>query len=369
MAKVQFTTFKGRLFLVFLVLLVFVGYEFISHSSEKQTKDASVSGLSHSVMGVSILYEWMNALHADSGKLFQRAYLKSSDLESSGTIAILSPRARISEREAGLLQSFVQKGGKLIVSFHDDASLLNLSLLLKRLEMNLSVEETTHFTNGAPTLVAALENDLFFRNGEQYAFYSINILNNADCSRDRLSCYFTKKQVGSGYVVLLAGLPFFSNGLIGQANNSDAALRIMDWAKTISFDEYHHFFSDRSVLDLIANPSFSLPLLGMALLLVLFFLFAHTKFHRRHLEEQATTPGHSVHEWNEGVVSASLTAFARQNALTFHHSHLVKIFQRVKNAPVISKPNISDNSEAEMIREASTLIFLHKKLLLQKRRI
>ena len=102
-----------------------------------------------------------------------------------------------------------------------------------------------------------------------------------------------------------------------------------EWTQTIAFDEYHHFFSDRSLVDLFANPSFSVPLLGMSLLLILFFMFAHTRFHERH-RESLQIPARSVHEWNEGVVSSSLTDFTRENALALHRGYLERILRHSK---------------------------------------
>lgn len=364
---------RGRLLAGILILIVFIFYEVTQYYVGEQAKLASVSGLGRSVMGVSIFYEWSNTLEPDSGNFLRHAFLKPHDLGKSKTIAILSPSAVVTDREARLVDEYVRKGGKLLISFHDDASFQSLYYLLKRFGIEISVAETERFTNGSPIVVTPVDDYLFFRKGEQYAFYSLKLLNTPQCSANSMACYVLEKAVGKGSVLLLAGLPFFSNGLIGKSDNADASLRLRDWAGGISFDEYHHFFSDRSFWDLIVNPAFSVPLFGMALLLILFFLFAHTRFHERHRERSELMPAQSVHEWNEGIVSSSLTNFSRAEALDLHYEYIERIFRRTlpysAEHQLIPTPMMTGRSESEMLREGSKLISLHRKLLLQRRRV
>ena len=196
-----------RVLLALFIFVAFVFYEAIGHYSEKREKYASVSGLSPSVMGTSIFYEWSNRLQSGSGKQLKHALLQSTDLGNSKTVAILSPRTVVSEREARLLDSFVQKGGRLILSFHDEASFHYLSLLMKRLGIDSPIEETERFENGAPSIISPGVDQLFFRKEERYAFYSPLIFNTPECSVEKLSCYFYENILVTVSIAPIRGAP------------------------------------------------------------------------------------------------------------------------------------------------------------------
>ena len=335
------------------------------HFGNSAEKLKAVTAFGRSATGTSAFHQWLIETKAAPAKLARKALLHETDLGTEA-YAILSPRSPVTARESKQLHAFVQKGGKLILSFHDIPTRKNLAHLVGVLGFSFSVQEAPAFENGKATVVEVEKDDLLFKKGEKIAFYSADQLGGFACALNSLGCFREIHEVGKGTVLLLAGLPFFSNGLIGLENNAAAALRLARWGNGIAFDEFHHFFSDRTWVDLLLNLSFSLPLLGLLLLLILFFVFGHTRFHQKQREVPPPS-ANSMHDWNEGIVTASVTNYSLAEAMAFHRRSLQQIFKRGVAEPLPPEP--AGENRRGKLKLAADMLRSHQNFLLRKRKV
>ncbi len=139
---------------------------------------------------------------------------------------------------------------------------------------------------------------VLFEPQQQYGFYSLIQFDRA-CEPHPLDCFAQHTKIGQGDVLLLLGLPLAANAMVEHLNNIDFTLALGHWAPRLLIDEYHHFFTHKTFRDLTARMDFTLPLGGMIVGLILFFLFGHSNFH-----ERALRPVHAraYHELNENIV-------------------------------------------------------------------
>lgn len=359
--------FPKQLLLLLGIVFLFILFKVLELTLVHQDKMTSITGLSDSSSGVSLFIDWINTQSPESATLTRKPFLKIDEFSSVETLALLSPRSSFSKRETRLLEEFVRKGGKLILSFHSDKTHSVLSPLLTKLGISLPTEEIESFRNGIPQLVNSPSDQWLFKSGEEYAFYSLVKLKNSECIQDSISCFFSQHQIESGTVLVFSGLPFFSNGLLGKSQNAQAAFRLKTWAGKIVFDEYHHFFSDQSWVDFIRKPKLSLPLFGFTVLLFLFFLFGHTPFHERHLRDPTVEDSVSLQSWNERVFFTMLGSSDFQKASQFHGRHLKRVMTR--SGFIVELPtSLQVKSRDTLLEEGSKLLSLHRHLLLRRRK-
>lgn len=356
---------KKRAWLGLAIVGFLVFSVWAEHYGANAEKHRSVTVFGRSALGTSVFHQWLTETKAAPTRLAQKAVLTESDVGNEA-YAILSPRAPISKREAKQLEAFVRNGGKLILSSHNEATQRNLRYLATQLNVALPDEEVEGFTNAIAVTLSVTKDDALFRRGEKIAFYSAHQFGGRACATDPLACYRQIHSLDKGTVLVLAGLPFFANGLIAQADNSAAALRLAAWGKGITFDEYHHFFSDRTWLDLLKNLSFSVPMFGMLLLMILYFVFGHAEFHQKRPPAEKL-PANSMHDWNEGIVTASVTRDSLPAALAFHRRCLEALFRRGIAEPL--PPQNGGGDRKELLRVALEMVRSHQNFLLRKRKV
>ena len=243
---------------------------------------ANPTSLSRSMAGLSLFFDMKNAVYRDSARLHRKPFLFERDFDGFDSIFILSPLSPISDREGELIMKQVKLGKKLILSFHDEKTHAYLLPLIRHLGMVTTTSEDQDFKNGHAFEIESEMNSSISREGERYHVYSSSrmVAGNAvaGCQLTPLLCYFSETKVGDGTVLLFAGLPPFGNGLISRGDNRLLAFRLAEWSGRALVDEYHHFFTEKTMTDLWMDPRFLLPILGFVILALLYFTFAHTEF-------------------------------------------------------------------------------------------
>jgi hypothetical protein len=139
--------------------------------------------------------------------------------------------------------------------------------------LNLDMRRNSNFENFAPVRITSTVNDWPFREGEVYEFYSRTRFHSPLCDKHPVHCYVRVAPWHKAQSVFLAGVPVFSNALLGREDNAKLALRLLYGRQRIYVDEYHHYFSERTWWDLVREPifAFAASCFGLALFLYAFF--------------------------------------------------------------------------------------------------
>lgn len=361
----------------FWIITIIIGailFSYFQSQTGEKIKRSTVTAYSSSSMGISLFYRLMNRIKPNSAQLSQKAFYDEKNLQGVETIAILSPHRVISGREAKIVREFVEGGGLLIISFHDEQSLGFLQYLLTELNMTTIVNGRSDFHNGQVTIARPDQDSPLFKKEDTYHFYSNLKFPEEACEKNLFSCFVKMGQLEKGQVILMTGLPIISNALISKGQNAYFAYRLVDGSSTLLIDEYHHFFSDKTLADLLSLPTFILPLAGMFLGVILFFIFGHSVFHEKSLVVEETPAIRSYHQLNERILLGILDRIGDYRlVMTFHTANLSRLFPRAKGE--LEKIQKGWNNKGshrrakkELLRESAQLILLHKKLLAQKGR-
>ena len=340
-----------------LVLLVvfYVGTNILIQKNEKLS---NTSVFSEGGSGLSLLYGLGEKLHPGSLDIARQIYVDESSMSGNKVIALFSPVASLSNREAELFKKFVTGGGILLVTFHSDAIWANLGTLKKAFGLGEEIKNVENFENGVPVDIRA-EKDLgFFRKGERYSFYSSLQFDGGDCRFSEFNCYVSYHEVGKGQIWLMAGLPLVSNGLINRGDNSKVAFRIFETPGKVMVDEFHHFFSSKTLGDLLMFPPFILPILGMVAGLLLFFLFGYSEFYEP--PRKAAGEGRSYHDVGEKILMNFVGKEGVRAEVPEQFAQFIRRLFPEKNF------NLSEASEPR--RKILELISYHQLILKQKGR-
>ncbi len=358
---------KRAALLTALALASLLLYAFAADQASRREVFATPTSLSRRIAGLSVFTEIKNATAPGSVRIQKKPFLFERDFHGIDTVFILSPLSPVSAREAELVAGRVRAGKKLVVSFHDDRARRNLSPLLERLGIHLPWSEDAAFRNGGTASVENDHNSSLFREGERYEFYGAGRFEGEgvgadamDCRLSAALCYARETRVGEGTVLVISGLPPFSNGLISRAENRAVAFRLAEWSGRALFDEYHHFFSEKTAKDLWLEPRFVLPIAGFAVGAILFFLFAHTPARPR--RAGAPRPHRSYHDLNREILATLLgTDDALSGAIRKHASFLKRRF-----------PDQSGAIDAEIgaggVAALARLLLLHQRILTRRGR-
>lgn len=282
--------------------------------------------------GLSVFYRLME-LHGQSIQRFQQPILKTEELEQFDTLMIFSPSMAISTREAKKVKAYVEQGGRLILSFHDRRSWLNLRSILTYFELDRRVKNEATFQNQESLKIWPDQNIGSFEAGKKYQFYSRMIFDDAECKRDRFLCYVREAKVGEGRVELWSGLPPLNNALISKDANAQLAEALAKYAGKIGVDEYHHFFADKDFWDLLGLPEVWIPLAGMILMMMIYFIFGGNLTDLNRHSDSSTGPRISYHDINQGVLEKAVSQLQnRRDALMEHREFLIRIYPRFRVA-------------------------------------
>jgi hypothetical protein len=306
--------------LILLVTGIWFGMKFYT---EKRVRYTAVTVYNRFAGGTSLFYDWMNSVQPGAAVSKSSALLNASELKGVDAFLIFSPRAALSPREIDLVERFVAEGGKVLLAFHGDISYELLRPLLRRWEMAAELKPNPGFHNREPQVWQANEDSALFQKAGKYAFYTSRLLARPTCRQSEFDCVVWQKDWKKGHVVLLAGLPLVSNGVLQVADNRQFALRLEAWAPHVLIDEYRHFFSDKTWMDLLREPSVAVPLLGFLTALLCFLVFAYTQLHQVR-EATADPEPRSYHAANEAIALGTLNRRDAWAAVLRQHQRFLK---------------------------------------------
>ena len=196
-----------------------------------------------------------------------------------------------------------------------------------------------------------------------------------DCVAEPWPCYVRREAAGDGEVLIFAGFPPLSNALISRGDNARLAFRLVDGTEGIAFDEYHHFFTDRTVGDLLATPSFFFPLIGFVGIVLLFLIFGYSEYHETAMQEPSSTPARSHHLFNEKIVQGVMARpTGLKEGITRQATFMSRAFPRERDLIEQETRRLAGKygasvTERDLLARAGELTALHRKILTQRRRL
>lgn len=277
------------------VVLVIIGaalYLMMGSSQNEVVRRQTFTVYSQTETGLSVFYRFVQRLKGDEHiTTLKEPIFYLEDIASYNTLLFLAPRGQVTDRQRQNITDYVESGGELLVSFHDDAS----RDLVKNIVKGFKIPEAKRdesFENGKTTSAVASKDLGFLRQNETYEFYSA--LQFSSCKDNEAECYYVQERFGRGKIHILLGVPLMSNFLIGHADNAKFADRLA--AKSpILVDEYFHHFNRRTFWDIFELPLVVGPMIGLIILVMCYFLFAHTRFHEQVQTKRLNRANVSVH--------------------------------------------------------------------------
>lgn len=364
-----------RIGLVASIILLTVLYLWLSAFAENKQRTASVSTFAENGTGTSAFVDFLKQSKRNI-TINQQAILTAGQIVGNDVILVLSPIGRLSQRESEILDNFVRQGGLLILSAHNAQSLNNLWPLMERLRLDVKLIENPDFKNEEIIETFTREHTRLFKAGEQYAVYSPWIMDGRHCQTTEFDCYFLNQEVGRGEVLFMTGLPVFNNALLSHKDNRAVAFRLRDLHRSFLIDEYHHFFSDKTFWDLLSRPAFLLTLIGMALSVILFFVFGHSRFHETSKLPDPKVRPQSAHALNEKLLLRAVDEPRGYTpALNRHIQLLLTLHPReagaIQKETEALKPKLSENviPQRVFLERAKSLIQFHAQFLRKKGRL
>lgn len=337
------------LVLVFAVLGLMIADSIFTSLSEKARHAVTESSAGH---GSKYFFELKNQLRPGSAVGWRRPILDAASLGSFDSFFLLGPRKPLSKREEKLLLEWVKAGGMLVLSFEDEAGQARIKPFLEAAGIRAFISDQPGFKNQISVPVRASASNSLFREGERYEFYSRLGFRDAECLSRAEACLFREGKIGDGALLVFAGIVPFANALIGRAENPRLATRLAARTRRAAIDEFHQFLTEKSMGDLLLDPTVMLPLAGFLCLALLYFFFGTGDFalqDRVPAETQVTTSYHALNKLIMEQVFANRSSFA--DAREWH----VRALARMLPADVVTTDE-KRSSPADLIR-------LHKKWL------
>lgn len=348
-----------------VVVSFFALYFYVQSERGNQQKLSSPTVFSAETSGVSVFKDLTDSIRPRELEISESAIFEADDLAGRNAVLLFSPSTDLSERESNLLKDYVSNGGTLLISFKDEKVWNeNLSALRKTFNITTSIEKSSDFKNGQTENVTADKDSSFFRGGETYSFYSNVHFAGPECTKGSLDCFVQEEPFGKGKIIFLAGFPLVSNALIGRTDNQKFAFRLIMNSPKILIDEYHHFFSSKTLADLLVYPPFLFPVGGLIVGLLLFFILAHTKFSESSLKEQEKTQGQSYHAMGESILERMMNdPGLRQEAVGKHIQYLNNLFPEKKEELRSVLNEMASKMRTEPKYQTFALIRFHKSVL------
>lgn len=254
----------------FLTLVVMVWFIAQVGSARQEGRVARTD--SNTPTGIKVFVDLEEKLRADSTTQWRRPFLKADDLERFDALFIVAPKIALSTREEDFVLEWVAKGGHLVLSAENDEGVKRVSRFLTRAQISDLIDETPGFKNGKAVTYSPKDDSGFFRKGETYTAYSPVRFQDSNCLSDPGTCWSREGSYEGGTVTLFLGLPPFANAMIDRTDNRRIAARLALATKRAAFDEYHLLVTEKTTGDLLVDPAFALPLIGMLLGIFLYFI-------------------------------------------------------------------------------------------------
>lgn len=321
----------------------------------------SLSPSSGGVTGLSILDKVGQKLGHEAITSLRKQIYHFRDVQSFDAFFALSPKQSYSNRELNILYQYVNGGGNVVVSMHNDSSRANVQALLVRFGVSAKWKESPEFRNRTPLEVRTSEEVWPFEPGRTYSVYSRYVFDSDECSSfDKVQCVFLTKKVGEGSLSLFLGYPPIMNGLFGNSDNWSLGVAFLSRYKTIAIDDFRNFFSDKTVWDLVVEPAFALPMFGLLGAIVIFFLFGRLSYDDAVAGERHEVPQlGSVHAFQEEVFQGIVGSVDMQLRFDRHAAFLVSLFPEAESQVREGK----SKAGGDPIAGIRNLVELHKSLL------
>lgn len=341
-------------------------------SLTKKERFSTTTAYSSSATGLNLFFRLMSTARPNSVKLMKNGFFSTQDLQGFQTIAILSPEKPVSKREADIIGQFVRSGGKLLVSFHNSRSQKQLESLFSAINIDYSTTRRPEFKNRELTRASPAKDSQLFKHQESYAFYGYLGFAGANCSANTFDCFVRMAALEKGEVILIAGIPIISNALLTESHNANLAFRLIDWAGSLLIDEYHHHFSEKTFLSLLALPGFTIPVMGLIAGIILFFLFAHTEFRETSQLAKETSSIKSFHHMNERILLGVLDdKNVHRLTLQLQEENVIRMFPESQGAIKDIREGLKKSypdvfSRKDLLRKSYQLISLHQNLIRER---
>ena len=155
--------------------------------------------------------------------------------------------------------------------------------------------------------------------------------------------------------------------LIGRGANQETALLLSQVGGGIVVDEYRHFFSDRTLQDLLLLPSFSLPLGALVAGALAFFLFGYSTPPARISQSRVTSSDTVYHAFSADVLRGLIErSGGRASAFERMQYYFLRRFPNHRDQIARDWRRIQDQELPELA-QFRELISLHQRLLLSRR--
>ncbi|MCB0307796.1 MAG: hypothetical protein KDD48_00370 [Bdellovibrionales bacterium] len=253
---------EGRILIVLVLSVAFL--YFLQYLGSQRQLNAVRSVTGHTGSGLALSLEFLG----EKASVFKQPFLFPKHLDSVDALIIDSPNFSISHKETSQLVHFVARGGHLYLSFLKENHFNHLQNILRAFKIDTQIKKDPNFRNDYPKKV------LYAPFG-RISMYSQLFLDHEGCENSAtLACYIIDKTYGKGKVVLQAGLPIFSNGLLRFPENQQMLLALEQRNNRILFDGYHQFMAEKSWGDFLSDYRLSLPLISLVIFLFIYMAFS-----------------------------------------------------------------------------------------------
>lgn len=337
-----------------IICLALVGASISSNNAERYRSSTSFA---RTPVGLSAFVSLAKVVAPDRIVQRRAALLANDDLKDASIFMTFSPKSAFSEREASIVRTFAEGGGRVVIGIQSPETLSNVTHLLSALDVKLAPTELPDFRNKVTTSVQPQAESALFPANRMYEFYSRYTV-----TGEAAGSFYLEKPISKGAVTIIMGLPPISNALLGRGENWRIAHALLAQRGSIILDEYHHLFSDKTVGDLVREPSFALPIFGMVVVGILFFLFGRLSKRDAWERKPEGVPARSFHHFGaslfEGLVKKSKL---QSQAVDEHARFLTALFPQ--DADTITQPQSVNGSWLE---SGARLVQVHKGLLRER---
>jgi len=257
---------------VFLILALVSSW-----ATRKRVESTHVSVESSSAYGLYTVQQFLFEDGKSSVEIWREPFLHPlTSPEGKQLLIVPPPIGRFSNVEVKHVSEFVSGGGAVWINAHEPEDLIRLGNLTQALELELQLEEDPHFKNYHVAEIAGSHFSPFFSEDETYMTYASYRWKNPECEMTEFQCIFHTATYGDGMIVVQSGLNLLSNSLISLSSNREVLFRLAEVFPSIAVDHYHQMAGTKTWLDLLLSPQFSLPLLGLLIMIYGFLIFARS---------------------------------------------------------------------------------------------
>ena len=195
-----------------------------------------------------------------------------------------------------------------------------------------------------------------------YEFYSVLYFEKEGCPGNSSKCYMHTMNVGSGQISLILGVSPLANYMIPRSDNALYAEWLSNRYRNIGFNEHIHFFTSKTLTDLLLLPAFIIPMFGIVLAVLLYYLFGRHSLYDVKQEEKL--PSLNMHEYFEKIFAGLIKKKKVEHDLNEKHIHYLKNIFKAEEAEISKwlKTQSQFMSNTHPKDKGASIILLHQKL-------